>query len=288
MSNDVVGHNLFSRFPELPSQWLEQKINGVFRVKTASFIAWQSRPWLFQFKHDRQVPGDIDYMRQDIVVQPIITEGNCDFVSLVVIDATDAAYYQQKLLDTLEKLERTSITDALTSMYNRSHIQQRFPVAFSRARDLKHNLSVIMFDLDHFKSINDTHGHQAGDAVLREIAHRCKPVIRGHDMLARYGGEEFLLLAPETDLSGACLVAERVRQQIALAPVIYQDKVMPITGSFGVAQLAQDMPNAEVLLQCADDALYAAKRSGRNCVFYKNFGGDVSSAQPILAQFSNL
>lgn len=270
-AQSLIGDNLFERFPELPHHWIGQKIDLVFKTRRPAFIAWQSRPWLFQFKIGQGSNHEIDYMRQDVFIQPIQYDDSCDHVAIVVMDTTDAAYYQKKLLDTLEALEQSSITDALTSMYNRSHIQQRFPMAFSSARDHGLDLAVIMFDLDHFKHINDSYGHQAGDLVLQEISRRCKPLIRGHDLLARYGGEEFLLIAPDTDLHGGCLVAERLRQAMSVEPVMYKEQAIVVTASFGVTQICPAVPNAETLLECADEALYAAKNHGRNSVFCKRF-----------------
>ena len=127
------------------------------------------------------------------------------------------------------------------------------------------DLSMLLFDLDHFKRINDQFGHVAGDAVLRVMAQRVGSVVRQEDTFGRFGGEEFALLLPETPLSDAIQVAEKIRHAIGNSPVDVQGVFVPVTASVGAAAARSGVPGYEVLIHEADAALYSAKRKGRNC-----------------------
>jgi diguanylate cyclase (GGDEF)-like protein len=155
--------------------------------------------------------------------------------------------------------------DALTGLYNRRRLLQRMNELISQAQRQPHPASLLLLDLDHFKHINDSHGHLAGDAVLRQVAELLQASLRAHDMAARYGGEELLLLLPDTDQDIALEVAERLRLAIAQMTVISDDLRLSVTASFGVAQL-QPQQSAEQWIERADMALYRAKREGRNRV----------------------
>jgi two-component system cell cycle response regulator len=138
----------------------------------------------------------------------------------------------------------------------------------NRAVARKKPLTVLLTDIDHFKAVNDTHGHQAGDDVLKEFAVRVKRNIRTVDLACRYGGEEFAIVMPDTDMALAKVVAERLRIEIASHPFIVEGgkKQIPVTVSIGLASLTDKPENGEGLVHRADEALYEAKRSGRNKV----------------------
>ncbi len=123
--------------------------------------------------------------------------------------------------------------------------------------------TVLAIDLDHFKSINDTKGHDAGDSILVEIGVRMKSMLRSQDAIARWGGEEFVILLPETELCCGRLVAEKIRRRIADAPFFSSGEEIEVTASFGVAEFGQESEIGQVL-KAADDAVYAAKKKGRN------------------------
>ena len=125
---------------------------------------------------------------------------------------------------------------------------------------------MIMFDLDHFKDVNDRYGHLCGDAVLSAVGKRMKEVLRGSDLKCRYGGEEFLVLLPETPLHGARRVAETLRREIAERPVPWAGEGLTVTASFGLAQTMPGEVNVQAVIARADQALYRAKDDGRNCV----------------------
>jgi len=127
-------------------------------------------------------------------------------------------------------------------------------------------VSMIMFDLDHFKDVNDRYGHLCGDAVLAAVGRRMRDVLRGSDLKCRYGGEEFLVLLPETPLHGARRVAETLRREIAERPIPWAGEALTCTASFGLTQALPGEINIESIVGRADAALYRAKDEGRNCV----------------------
>jgi two-component system, cell cycle response regulator len=166
------------------------------------------------------------------------------------------------------ELERISRTDALTSLDNRRHLEERLEEQFEHAKRLGEKFAVVMCDLDKFKSVNDTYGHQAGDAVLQQLATILKREAREIDRVGRYGGEEFMLLLPGAQLDSAVTFAERVRRAIeAHAFTLPDGNVLRRTASFGVAGWPHPrVRNCDGLVKAADDALYVAKEMGRNCV----------------------
>ncbi len=157
--------------------------------------------------------------------------------------------------------------DQLTQAYNRHHFWQLANAEMARVRRYKRPLSIAMLDADHFKAVNDVHGHDVGDLVLRMIVDTCHDSLRKNDVLARYGGEEFVVLLPETPLTGALAVMERVRERIeATSLELENGQRVSITVSIGLAGLSNDREDIDTLLKRADDALYAAKHAGRNRV----------------------
>jgi diguanylate cyclase (GGDEF)-like protein len=164
------------------------------------------------------------------------------------------------------EVRESGARDGLTGCFNRAHMLDVFEAELLRARRARTPLSVVMFDLDHFKAINDQHGHLCGDAVLASIGARMRAVLRGSDLKCRYGGEEFLVLLFDTPIAGAQHVAETLRKDIQEHPVRWNAGAIPVTASFGVTVAAEyDTDPMEVLAR-ADEALYLAKQSGRNCV----------------------
>ena len=196
----------------------------------------------------------------DLIV-PIIFFFGAIFVLLVTTLSVKTA----QALERTFQLERDSITDSLLNIYNRCHLEQRLPEAFASARRYDHDLAVLMIDIDHFKVVNDTFGHQVGDRVLQKVAFLIKKSIRETDILCRYGGEELFLMLPHTSGSAALIKAEQIRADIAKAQIHSH----PVTVSIGVTALTDDVSVADDLLWQADMALYRAKQEGRNrCVFF--------------------
>lgn len=177
---------------------------------------------------------------------------------------------ERSLKQSLEELKHLSVKDPLTELYNRRFLAERLPQEIKRAARYGRNLSLIMLDIDHFKRINDNFGHFAGDGVLKLCAGMLQEAIRQDvDWAARYGGEEFLLILPETDHAGALVVAERLRERFAGAPMAVGEFEIGMTASFGVSTWPHNRRGAlgaEALLEAADRALYQAKKTGRNKV----------------------
>lgn len=165
-----------------------------------------------------------------------------------------------------EEIYRMTIIDALTGAHNKRYFLEFLEREIARCARYRRPLSLLMLDVDHFKAINDTHGHLTGDYVLRELSRRLLGRIRREELLARYGGEEFAAVLPETDAAGARTFAEQVRKLVGDEPFEYEGDVFPATISVGVATLeGQDM-DALAFIKIADDNLYRAKREGRNRV----------------------
>ena len=165
-----------------------------------------------------------------------------------------------------EEIYRLMTVDGLTQVYNRRYFNEALEREFNRSKRYARALSLVAFDIDHFKRVNDTHGHLAGDNLLRQIANAVKPRLRREDIFARTGGEEFGILLPEIALEGARTTAEKVRRIVEATPLKYEQQVIPCTVSLGVALLGDAELTPEDLYKRADEQLYAAKQAGRNRV----------------------
>jgi diguanylate cyclase (GGDEF)-like protein/PAS domain S-box-containing protein len=186
--------------------------------------------------------------------------GGKPYVVGVGVDTTEQ-------VETICALEHEARTDGLTQVPNRKYFLNRAVDEFARCRRYGHSLSMWVLDLDFFKSVNDNHGHQAGDTVLRAFVATCQDTLRDWDILGRMGGEEFAVLLPETDAQQALLVAERLRQAVASTPVPVGDGVsVSLTVSIGVATMREGDGDVHALLSRADAALYRAKDTGRDKV----------------------
>jgi two-component system cell cycle response regulator len=174
---------------------------------------------------------------------------------------------QAELLQTNSQLQRLTQTDPLTDVANRRHLSERLEEEYMRARRYGRPLSVGMLDIDHFKKLNDSFGHQAGDYGLIEVAKRIKITLRSHDFVARYGGEEFVMVLPETPAERAVMACERLRMAVERSDLRWEGQRMPVTVSLGVASLPHaSIHKAVDFITLADSALYDAKRAGRNRV----------------------
>ena len=157
-----------------------------------------------------------------------------------------------------------AITDELTHVFNRRNFVKLAEHELERAKRYRHHLSIIIFDIDDFKKVNDNYGHLCGDAVLQDLSLACHSILRQCDVFARFGGEEFILLLPETDEAGALHVANRLLQLIGDHAVEYEDVQIPITVSVGVTTNNPEVDTLDDLLNRADRAMYQAKRMGKN------------------------
>jgi diguanylate cyclase (GGDEF)-like protein len=190
---------------------------------------------------------------------------------------------QHQLLAAQKALEIRATHDGLTGLWNHAAIIERLAGELDRARREMSRVGVILFDLDHFKLVNDTYGHRVGDLVLRESAQRIKAVLRPYDAVGRYGGEEFLTVAPDCDVRLAAEVAERVRTVLSATPVVTPAGQLSVTVSAGVsAATVENVAEASALIEAADRALYRAKELGRNRVEYDGKITFFSAAPPAL------
>jgi diguanylate cyclase (GGDEF)-like protein len=199
-------------------------------------------------------------MMQSCSVFPLRdADGRIVAICIAIQDVTEMVAYEHKLI-------AMSRTDALTGAANRRHLEDRIREEFARHARYKRPLSVILFDLDNFKAVNDTHGPQCGDHILQAVAATVSGTLRKSDLLARYGGEEFCCLLPETSLQPARQLAERIRRNVMNQEHHFGGKSIVVTVSIGVAVLDERIDSADALLKVVDDALYEAKREGRNRV----------------------
>jgi diguanylate cyclase (GGDEF)-like protein len=180
------------------------------------------------------------------------------------------------VVDELE-LRKLAAIDSLTGAMTGRSFALEAKKEVSRARRFDQSIGCIMFDLDHFKRVNDTYGHAAGDQVLRSVATICTNELRGIDLLGRVGGEEFAIVLPETTMEGATVTAERLRQKFSEAPMIFAGQEIPVTASFGVTAYSTLDDSFAATLKRADGALYSAKEAGRNQVVVVGAPHPVSS-----------
>jgi two-component system cell cycle response regulator len=216
-------------------------------------------------------PGDqarllrgLDLGANDYIVRPI------DKNELVarVRSQVRRKRYTERLRDSVQTSMELAVTDALTGLYNRRYMESHVGTLVDRSAARGKSLSVLLLDIDYFKSINDTWGHDAGDDVLRDFSDRLRACIRGIDLACRYGGEEFVVVMPDTDIGVATMVAERIRRRVAgdMFPIQRGEKSIEVTISIGIAARSTPEDTAAMILKRADEALYRAKRDGRNRV----------------------
>lgn len=199
------------------------------------------------------------------VRQHLLADG--DVIRIGPRQALRFSWVDARQEELLVHLFQSSTCDMLTGAFNRRHLDERFRAELAYATRHRTELGLIVFDLDHFKKVNDAHGHAAGDFILRHVAALVTPRLRNEDVFARYGGEEFVVLLRGIDLAGTARAAERLRGAIAGARPIFEGTMIPVSISAGCATLAEcDSPSCETLFALADRRLYAAKRAGRNRV----------------------
>jgi two-component system, cell cycle response regulator len=205
----------------------------------------------------------LDLGVNDYLVRPIDRN---ELVARVMTQVRRKRYADRLRTNVLQSME-LALTDSLTGLYNRRYMETHLETLIEKAFHTGRPLALVMIDIDHFKPINDTYGHDAGDEVLRQFARRLQSSVRGIDLACRYGGEEFVVVMPDADLSVARAVGERLRRNIAAEqfPVSKGAKQLDVTISVGIA-MRREGDAADTILKRADEALYQAKRDGRNRV----------------------
>ena len=263
--NEARSQNIFNLFPELPEAWFKHKIDSVFMLKTRAFSTWEQRQYLFKFKNYRPITGTEEYMYQNTTMIPLVSaDGEINQVCLLIYDVTDAAVGQKEQKRLNIELEKLSRTDRLTGLNNRGYWEECLQSEFDRCTRYKNGSSVLIFDIDHFKNVNDTYGHQAGDEVIRMTSVTVKDMIRKTDVAGRYGGEEFVVCLPDTVAENAMIFAERLREKMAALTVKYEKSLINYTVSIGICGFHESLTSHEKWIEKADRALYFSKENGRN------------------------
>ncbi|MBV1907851.1 MAG: diguanylate cyclase [Kangiellaceae bacterium] len=265
IASNTRNKDLFELFPEIEKDWFQHKVESVFQLKTRAFSIWEQRPYIFKFKNYRPITGIARFMYQNISIFPIVsTTGEVDNICIIVYDVTDIATNRDALSLANKQLEELSRTDRLTGLNNRGYWQERQEAEFARNQRYKNDTSLVIFDIDHFKKVNDTHGHQAGDEVIRQCSAALKECARDVDICGRYGGEEFVVILSEANSKQAMIFAERLRLAIEALEVKYKQIEIKFTVSLGICGLTEEVETAQHWLEKADNALYESKENGRN------------------------
>ncbi|MGP9833481.1 GGDEF domain-containing protein [Marinobacter sp. NSM] len=258
---------LFDAFPDIPRAWLTRKVDAVAMLNTRAFTPWEQRPFLFKFRNTRPITGTEEYMFQNLTISPLTsTTGEVDKICLLIYDVTEFASSKRALERANEQLAKLSMTDRLTGLLNRGTWENLVDAEYERYRRYGQATSLVMFDIDHFKPVNDNYGHLAGDEVIRHTAKVTRNSIRQSDSAGRYGGEEFGIILPETDAENARMICERIRESIEKSTVETSAGNITYTISMGIAQLTNEPDNYMQWMERADAALYRAKNAGRNKV----------------------
>jgi len=264
-SSSIIGNNLFDKFPHIPVDWFKRKAESVFLLKSRAFSTWEQRPYIFKFKNYRPITSPAEHMYQNITYIPLLSpSGEVDQIGIIIYDVTDIATNKSELERANTKLQSLSRTDRLTQLYNRGFWEDCLIKEYARHKRTNEPCSLIMFDIDHFKKVNDTYGHQAGDEVIRVTAQAVRDKVRTTDIAGRYGGEEFGIILIDTKRDGALLLAERLRQHIESLLVQHEGMEIRYTISLGIAEIGSQLGDHKQWLEQADQALYRAKESGRN------------------------
>ena len=265
LPSDVKGKLIFELFEEIPKDWFTRKAESVFLLKNKAFTIWEQRPYLFKFDSYRPVTGSADFMYQNTTFMPLLSaQGDVSHLCLLVYDVTDNAVHKQSLKKANEELAILSLTDGLTKLFNRTHWENCLQTEYKRWTRSQHPSSLVMLDIDHFKSVNDTYGHTVGDEVIRHISSLIRHHVRETDVSGRYGGEEFAILLSDTPLKNAYVFAERLRKEVCDSIVKFNDINISYTISIGIAEIDTSIKNHEAWIECADAALYRSKETGRN------------------------
>ncbi len=264
-SERAIGESIFKLFPDLPQQWLERRVNSVLELQIPVYTTWTERPWLFHFPLRLPIHHQIDTMFQNVMFVPLHNASNAVArVGLVVYDVTEIAHTRRQLEQAQTELLQLSRTDRLTQLWSRGYWEERMHEEFMRAQRFGEPVTLVMFDIDHFKRINDTYGHPVGDEAIRLMARTMRECAREIDICGRYGGEEFAVILPGTANAGAFHFCERLRKRVEESVLTVHGKSVQFTASFGIAGIDDETPDASAWLERADQALYRAKTSGRN------------------------
>ncbi|APX06294.1 MULTISPECIES: GGDEF domain-containing protein [Vibrio] len=265
LSQNILGECLFDHFEELPRTWLETKLKTSADLETRSFSSWENRPYLFKFNNFSPVSNSSNLMFQDIVITPLRSlSGDVSHIAIQINDVSETARNRIHLRETNQHLSEISRKDGLTGLFNRAYWEQSLKEEFAQLKVIEGASSLVIFDIDHFKKVNDTYGHHTGDEVIRRTSSLLRKTARSSDICGRFGGEEFTVLLPHTNQEQANYFAERLRKRIEQEIVKVEEFLINYTISIGVCEYKSYFESHTQWLKSADAALYRAKESGRN------------------------
>ena len=266
-THTVMGQSLFTMLNDIDEAWLRRKAESVFLLNNRSYVSWKECSHLTRFASYRPITSQSESMYQNLSIIPLPEpNGAVEHVCLIIYDMTDIALDEQALNNANDELERLSRTDGLTGLLNRRSWEEELLAEMKRSRRTRSYASLVIFDIDHFKRVNDNYGHPAGDEVIRSVSRKLQYIKRDTDIAGRYGGEEFTVILPDTDLAGARFFAERLRREVEKDAVNYEGEEIRYTISLGIAHCIEGDEDHIGWLNRSDQALYRSKEGGRNCV----------------------
>ncbi|MEE8060055.1 MAG: diguanylate cyclase [Pseudomonadales bacterium] len=262
---DAIGTNIFDLFSYLDDEWFKRRVNSVFELGIPVYTTWEQRDNVFDFSLKLPIHHETQCMFQNTTFLPLRSSlDEVEKVGIVVYDVTDTAVNRAKLEIVKDELLRLSRTDKLTALWNRGYWEERLNDEFKRNQRIKSNVALVMFDIDHFKKINDNYGHQIGDEAIRGVSKMLLESSREIDICGRYGGEEFVVILPDTDIDGAIIYSERLRKKVEAFTVHGEGQLIKFTISLGIALLDDRIKYPVDWIVSADKALYKSKDGGRN------------------------
>lgn len=265
--HNALNQNLFTVFPDIPRHWFEHKVRTVIELKNRAFTTWEQRPYVFRFKNNRPITGTSKFMYQNCTFIPVADmKGEVNSLCIIVYDVSDVAVSKLQLQQANTRLKEFSRKDALTGLFNRGYWEHLLSQEFKRQQRAHQPTSLIMMDIDHFKSVNDTYGHTVGDDVIRMVARVISDTLRGTDVAGRYGGEEYAVILPDTNGEDAVILAERLRVNVEEQVITVGQTSFQVTISLGVASWNTRLESHSDWVNLADQALYKSKDMGRNQV----------------------
>jgi len=264
---EVRDKSLFEAFPNLDKEWLLQKTDPVFVLKNRAFTIWEQHAHIFKFKNYRPITSVAPFMYQNATFIPLTnTTGDVTHLCIIIYDVTDVAISKIELQEVNKELQRLSRTDRLTNLNNRGYWEECLQREFLRQRRGHSVSSLLIFDIDHFKKVNDTYGHAGGDEAILHLAKILKKSLRETDIGGRYGGEEYAVILTGTQAKDAYVFAERLRIMVEKSIVSYNEFEFQFTISLGIAEYSDELNSHQNWIEVADSALYKAKVGGRNRV----------------------
>lgn len=258
---------LFDLFSEIDEDWLRRKCDPVILLKNRAFTIWEQRPYIFKFRNYRPITGSAEYMYQNCTIFPLSDpRGRVTHLCFIIYDVTDVAVSRIELESMNGRLTQLTKIDFLTQLFNRGHWEENLIQEFKRLQRYQHKSTLLMCDIDHFKRVNDTYGHAAGDVVIQAIAEAVRGNLRNTDIAGRYGGEEYAVLLVDTPIEQAAVLAERLRQSVEALQINYNAHQIKVTLSIGLAEYQTDMSGHRQWIEASDKGLYQSKANGRNQV----------------------